>query len=107
VNEVGLCGGEGAKRLAFARRLGPTRTALLLLVTASSLRLSFFSIFGFQSLDEFICLLLRNIFGDSVALLNPSYELLPSSVDDVQIIISELSPLFFHLPRYCIHLPST
>jgi hypothetical protein len=94
VNEVGLCGGEGAKRHAFARRLGPTRTALLQLVTASSLHLSFFSIFGFQSLDEFICLLLRHIFGDSVALLNSSYELLPSSVDGVHIIIGELSPTF-------------
>jgi hypothetical protein len=48
----------------------------------------------FQRFYEFVSLFLRNFPGDSVALLNDSDELLPASVDDIQIVVRQLSPFF-------------
>jgi hypothetical protein len=68
-----------------------------LLPAARPLCLCFPMLFRLQVLDEFIRLFFGNFSRESVVFLNFADELLALSVDDVQIIVRKLAPLFFHL----------
>jgi hypothetical protein len=56
-----------------------------------------FFIFRPQCLHKLVRLLLRGVFHVAVVMLNLSNELLAPAVDDVDIVIGELAPLFLDL----------
>jgi len=53
-------------------------------------------------MDLALCLFL----GDPVALLHPARKLVPVALKFLQVIVSELTPLFLNLALNCIHLPA-
>src|SRR5690349_9811542 len=45
------------------------------------------------------------ILGEAVALLNLAFELVAAAVDDIEIVIGELAPLFLHLALDLLPVP--
>jgi hypothetical protein len=47
-----------------------------------------------ETLQEFVGLPLGYVFGDAVVVLNPADELFSLPIDNVQVVVGKLSPLF-------------
>src|ERR1700732_3896394 len=57
----------------------------------------FFFLLDLQRLHKFVSLTFCRFFRSAVTLLDLPDELLPLSTDDVQIVIRQFAPFFFHL----------